>query len=243
MYARSRKTLKRIFLGLVVVALITGVFAITTDNTQALDESTVRVKLSVGTPDTFNFVLQGNYGVDQDPSLNLSTGSYRVWVDAGVLKLFAGSQLLYAGSEIYVQEKAPFENTYNYASIKTTRYGTNKYLGDIEFRYDRGHIDVINHVYLDYYVYGVVPHEMSNTWPLEALKTQAVAARTYAVRYMGGGSYDLVDTSANQVYRGFDETKTNAIQAVDETAKMVLMSGGALVPTFYSASKIGRAHV
>ena len=102
------------------------------------------------------------------------------------------------------------------------------------------HIDVINHVYLEYYLYGVVPYEMNDSWPIEALKAQAVAARTYASRYMGGGgSYDLVDTAANQVYKGYNASNTNAIRAVTETAKTVLKCDGALVQTFYTASNGG----
>ena len=243
MYVTSYRILKKIFVILVVVALITTIFAVSTNDIKADDQSIVRIKLSVGTPTTFDFKLQGNYTVKQDTSLKLSTGSYSVKVDGGVVKLYSGTMILYAGSSIFVQECAPFEGAYNYSTIKTTIYGTNKYLGNIEFKYDGGHIDVINHVYLEYYLYGVVPYEMSNTWPIEALKTQAVAARTYAVRYMGGGSYDMVDTSANQVYHGFDETKTNAIAAVKETAKLVLMCNGSLVPTYYSASNGGQVDI
>ena len=243
MYVTSYRLLKKIFVILVVVALTTTVFAVFTNETKADDQSIVRVKLSVGTPSEFSFQLTGNYTTEQDPSLKLSTGSYTVKADGGVVKLYAGTMLLYAGSSVLVRECAPFEGTYNYATLKTTIYGTNKYLGSLEFKYDGGHIDVINHIYLEYYLYGVVPYEMSNTWPIEALKVQAVAARTYAVRYMGGGSYDMVDTSANQVYHGYNESKTNAITAVNETAKLVLKCNGSLVPTYYSASNGGQVDI
>ncbi len=243
MYVTSYRLLKKIFVILVVVALITTAFAVFTNETKADDQSIVRVKLSVGTPSEFSFQLTGNYTTEQDPSLKLSTGSYTVKADGGVVRLYAGTMLLYAGSSVFVRECAPFEGTYNYATLKTTIYGTNRYLGSLEFKYDRGHIDVINHVYLEYYLYGVVPYEMSTTWPIEALKVQAVAARTYAVRYMGGGSYDMVDTSANQVYHGYDESKTNAITAVKETAKLVLKCNGSLVPTYYSASNGGQVDI
>ena len=127
----------------------------------------------------------------------------------------------------------------NYASIKTTTYGTNKYRGDIEFRISGSSLMVVNHVYLEYYLYGVVPHEMSNSWPIEALKAQAVSARTYAVMNMGSGTYDLLDTSASQVYKGYNESYGNAIKAVNDTAKQVLMCSGKLVQTFFAASNGG----
>ena len=243
MYVTSYRILKKIFVILVVVALITASFAISKNDIKADDQSTVRVKLSVGTTSDFSFQLTGNYTTDQDPSLKLTSGSYSVKADGGVVKLYSGGMLLFAGSSVLVRERAPFEGTYNYATLRTTIYGTNKYLGSLEFRYNSGRIDVINHVYLEYYLYGVVPYEMSNSWPIEALKVQAVAARTYAVRYMGGGSYDMVDTSANQVYHGYDSSKTNAIAAVNETAKMVLKCNGSLVPTYYSASNGGQVDI
>lgn len=243
MYVTRVKRLKRVFVILLVVMLITGIMAVRSENIHATDESIIRVKLSVGTPSKVDFTLSGNYGIDQDPSVRMTTGSYSLQVSSGVLKLFKGTTLLYAGSEVYVREKQPDEGSYNHATLRTTVHGTRDYLGDLRFVLDGSHIDLINHVYLEYYLYGVVPYEMSNTWPIEALKTQAVAARTYAVRHMGSGSYDVVDTTANQVYKGFDPAKTNAIQAVDETAKTVLVCDGKLVPTYYAASNGGQVDI
>jgi SpoIID/LytB domain protein len=86
---------------------------------------------------------------------------------------------------------------------------------------------------------------MSNKWPLEALKealkAQAVAARTYAVRCKKSASaaYDVVDTQGDQVYRGYNPGYGNCIRTVDETAKMVLKYNGGFVPTFYSSSNGG----
>ena len=67
---------------------------------------------------------------------------------------------------------------------------------------------VINVINIEEYLYGVVPKEMGASYPLEALKAQAVAARTYT--YMSMGSYkkwdfDLVNTVESQVYGGYDE--------------------------------------
>jgi SpoIID/LytB domain protein len=234
-----QKALKRILCLLVVAFLVVGILSAQLDQAQAADYSIVRVKLSIGSTSSFGFSLSGNYGIDGDPGKSLTSGSYTVKAQNGTLSLYNGSTLVCSGSPIKIVEKQPSSGSYNFATVKTTAHGTNNYRGDLEFRLSGSSVILINHIYLDYYLYGVVPHEMSNTWPIEALKSQAVAARTYAVRYMGGGSYDMVDTAANQVYRGYDPSKNNAIRAVDETAKTVLKSDGKLVQTYYAASNGG----
>ena len=238
-----QKTLKRILVLLIVAVLAVGVLAAHFDTAKAADNSIVRIKLSIGTATTFDFSLSGNYGIEGDASKSLNSGSYTVKAEGGTLNLYLGSARVCSGSAIKIVEKQPNSGAYNYATIKTTTYGTNSYRGNLEFRLSGSSIILINHIYLEYYLYGVVPHEMSNTWPLEALKTQAVAARTYALRYIGGSTYDMVDTATNQVYKGYNPANTNAIKAVDETAKQVLKCNGLLVQTYYTASNGGSVDI
>ncbi len=238
-----QKTLRRILILLMVAILTVGVLAAHFDTARAADYSVVRIKLSIGSPTTFGFSLSGNYGIEGDASKSLSSGAYTVKAEGGTLNLYLGSTRVCSGSTIKIIEKQPNSGAYNYATIKTTTYNTNNYRGDMEFRLSGSAIVLINHIYLEYYLYGVVPHEMSNTWPLEALKTQAVSARTYAVRYMGGGTYDMVDTPTNQAYKGYNPAHTNAIRAVDETAKQVLKCGDQLVQTYYAASNGGMVDI
>ena len=63
---------------------------------------------------------------------------------------------------------------------------------------------VINHVAIDQYLRGVVPAEMPSSWPAEALKAQAIAARSYALYriHPTTGTFDLYDDTRSQVYRG-----------------------------------------
>ncbi len=234
----KHKNGKRLFTIVLAALLITCLIAFYAPESLAAEQSVIRVKLSVGSVTTFNFKLNGSYGI-KGAGISLADGSYTVKSQSGALGLYCGSTLLYSGSDITVEEYAPASG-YNYITLATAKYGTNKYRGNLQFKLNSGKIDVINHIYLEYYLYGVVPHEMSNSWPLEALKTQAVAARTYAKRYMtGSGSYDVVDTSTHQVYKGYNEANTNAIRAVDETAKTVLKCANELVQTYYAASNGG----
>ena len=233
------KTLKRIMFLLVVAVLVVGIAAAQLDHAKAADKSIVRIRLSIETTTSFSFSLNGNYAISGRPDINLASGTYNVKLQSGTLNLYRGSTLICSGSSIKIVELMPPAGAVNTASIKTTRYGTNNYRGDIEFRINGSAIMAINHIYLEYYLYGVVPHEMSNTWPMEALKAQAVTARTYAVRNMSSGTFDMGDTSSHQVYKGYNPSLSNAIKAVDETSKQVLKSGNEMVQTFYAASNGG----
>jgi len=104
-----------------------------------------------------------------------------------------------------------------------------------------GTLTVINVLNLEDYVRGVVPNELSPTsFPqLEALKAQAVAARTYALRNRGGYAaqgYDICATPACQLYRGKGSEHPLTDQAVDETRGIVAYYGGALINALYTST-------
>ncbi|TDT50834.1 SpoIID/LytB domain-containing protein [Fonticella tunisiensis] len=116
------------------------------------------------------------------------------------------------------------------------------YLGSMTFKVSDNQVFEINTINIEDYLKGVVPYEMSNSYPLEALKAQAVAARNYALANMGkynSYGYDIDDTISNQVYRGYNSYYANAIRAVEETRGMVLLYGDKLVNAYYSASNGG----
>jgi stage II sporulation protein D len=106
----------------------------------------------------------------------------------------------------------------------------------------RGDMDVINVLDVESYLYGVVPKEMSPRWPLEALKAQAIAARTYALYQKDKSKdkeYDVIATTASQVYGGAGAEATTSNQAVDETTGMVLLYDGQLALTYFHANSGG----
>lgn len=109
----------------------------------------------------------------------------------------------------------------------------------------KGEVQVVNTVGMEEYLIGVVAYEMNNTWPLETLKSQAVAARSYvACKLSPKASYDVVDTASDQVYKGYDASNTNVIAAVQATAGEVLMSSsGAIVMGYYAASNGGQTEL
>jgi stage II sporulation protein D len=101
----------------------------------------------------------------------------------------------------------------------------------------------INYVDLEGYLYGVVPNEMSASWPEEALKTQAVAARTYAGRALGSYMYNgymLEDNQNSQVYKGYSSEDERSSRAVDETKGEMIYYDGELIEAFYHSTSGGR---
>jgi SpoIID/LytB domain protein len=113
------------------------------------------------------------------------------------------------------------------------------YRGILEVRPQPGKgFSVIDHVGLEDYCAGVLPSEMSASWPMEALKAQAVAVRSYALTRFGGHSsegYDVVDTVGDQVYRGITAEVPKSSEAVRQTAGMVLKKGKHILKAVFSA--------
>ena len=94
------------------------------------------------------------------------------------------------------------------------------------------------------YLLGVVPYEMGDSFPLEALKAQAVAARTYALsRRNAAQEYDVVDNTNDQVYRGKGSDNPVSERAVHETEGMVGVYKGKLATCYYTASNGGQTEL
>jgi len=101
-------------------------------------------------------------------------------------------------------------------------------------------LTAINYVDLEKYLYSVLGGEVYATWPQEALKAQAVAARTYALyqrQTRGNSTYDLGDTIAWQVYKGIESEAPPLYSAVDSTAgQVVTYNGKIILAAFHSSS-------
>ncbi|HYO79662.1 MAG TPA: SpoIID/LytB domain-containing protein [Thermoanaerobaculia bacterium] len=105
----------------------------------------------------------------------------------------------------------------------------------------RGLINIINELNFEEYLYGVVPAEMGPTIydEVEALKAQAVAARTYAVRNLGqfrAEGYDICPGPACQAYKGFAAEHELSTRAVRGTSGLILTMGGKPVDTLYTST-------
>ena len=114
------------------------------------------------------------------------------------------------------------------------------YRGAIEVLPDGGGVTAINVLGLDSYVRGVVAGEMPSSWPLEALKAQAVAARTYALATRKTtGSFDQYPDTRSQVYRGVTGESVRSDAAVAQTAGRILTYGSIPAVTYYFSTSGG----
>lgn len=119
-------------------------------------------------------------------------------------------------------------------------FNGSRYRGAIQLIADGDELLVINRLDLESYLRGVVPSEMSASWPLEALKAQAVAARSYTMTSLDPfAPYDLCATVDCQVYRGVAAEQPRTDQAVRETAGVVVSYAGVTARTYYHSDSGG----
>ena len=101
-------------------------------------------------------------------------------------------------------------------------------------------VEAINIVSMNDYLRGVVPSEMPAIWPIEALRSQAVAARSYAYRHLHPkNDFDVKPTTANQVYAGYKRERPASNTAVDSTANQVVMYNGNVANAFFFSTAGG----
>ncbi len=125
--------------------------------------------------------------------------------------------------------------------------GERQYRGRIEIgTYGNTSLKTVNVVELEEYLYSVVACEMTASWHMEALKAQAVCARSYAICSTGYGSstnidtpYTINDTTASQVYRGYNSEHERSIEAVKATKGQAIYYKGEPVKGFYSSTSGG----
>lgn len=162
------------------------------------------------------------------------TGSVITTNNLMVLK--DGSRVIMAFNEINPQI-APV------GSAETVTLNDRSYRGIIEFgRYNGSKITAVNVVDLDDYLYGVVPSEMPSSWEKEALKAQAVAARSYAVTSMSvhiKSGYNVCDNTNCQVYMGYGQEKASTNLAVDETSGIAAYYNGQPINAVFCSSSGG----
>ena len=126
----------------------------------------------------------------------------------------------------------------------TVEVNRRKYRGALAVHQTVGQtgLTVVNTLPVEQYLYGIIAREMSPDWPIEAIKAQAVAARTYALYSMNKherDGYDVCATTDCQVYGGMGSEAVRSSKAVDDTKGLVLHFEGKLIPAYFHASSGG----
>lgn len=201
----------------------------------ANDYSYVKVKLSTNNATSLTIYASGSYFVAENgAAFTGGTISLRSNYDGTMTLNHSSLGDVYTGPSIRLM-RAKMDKSAGYLQLNGYRYLGHFYFSVLSSAYLR----VVNEVPLAHYLYGVVGYEMSNSFPIEALKAQAIAAKGYALSLRMGGAYDIGDTSSDQVYKGFDASATSVISAVDSTISEVLAVNGSLLTTYYAASNGG----
>jgi len=162
-----------------------------------------------------------------------ATGSLQILSPSG--KRFAVKNIFRVSGSLVTLKNVRVGTGYHWAHEEDRTFR-----GDMEFRFDaQGKLTAINVLPLEEYLRGVVPAEMSSTFPIEALKAQAVAARTFFLYHFGKNHrMDPFDVCADvhcQAFAGMSKEDRRSDRAVAETRGLVLTFNGRLCSTPYSA--------
>ena len=207
------------------------------------DDGMLRVYLkSLSDPENLTIRLAGVYTVEHDAGFRFDRDTEIVLSDGGnAIYLCVGGLTLNMGDTLTLTRQAGGADENGMYIAESER--DNLYAGDLTVtRNEDGGLRPVLSIRIEDYLCGVVAYEMSDSWPLEALKAQAVAARTYAMQRKwnaGDRDYDLVDTTADQVYKGLDSDYKNVQQAVEDTEGVVGTYNGGFATCYYTASNGG----
>ncbi len=198
----------------------------------------IRVLLSTQSAQSMSIPVKGVYTLAQTQR-TFTDGTLTISASGSVVTVTHSTEgQLYKGTGATI-ERVNLSKEAGYLTIKTAA-GTRNYLGNLALSAYNGVLTLINRVPLSHYLYGVVGYEMSNAFPLEALKAQAIAAKGYALlRIRQSGTYDIGDTADDQVYKGYDPSYQNVINAVDATMSDVLYYNNVPLLCYYAASNGG----
>ena len=117
--------------------------------------------------------------------------------------------------------------------------GQRRYAGNLNIFIRNKDILIINVLGIEKYLGSVVGSEMPAKWPLEALKAQAIASRTYALKQKGNHLYDIDSTNKNQVYIGLEARTYKTARAVNKTRSLVLTYKNKLINSLFHSSSAG----
>jgi len=184
----------------------------------------VRLGYSAFQKPSYSFTVSGTYSAKEKNDITLTNGTFTVRNNASKIEILKDNDVLYSGSQITL---FPVE----YDRTHTIQLGSYKFLGNMTFRPNGSNVLPVNTLEQEDYLLGVVSSEMSDGWGstgMEALKAQAITARTYS----NGDIGDEIDNGQSyQVYNGYNENYANVQNAVDSTRKQVITYNGTPINT------------
>lgn len=248
----NKAVTRRILACLMILLLLSPIGALGTDAGDSFTPAegdapqNVRVLLTrLSGTERLDINLNGAYSAELgETTLMFGRGSdVTILLKNGRMYLYYMGMSVDGGTELTFQRHPDTAGTENGAIFANN---TAIYEGDLRLTVVESKIRILLTLGLEDYVKGVVPYEMSESFPLEALKAQAVAARTYVVSKAtanGKNEYDVVDNTNDQVYKGRRAEYAQAAKAVDETRGICGFYKGSLAMCYYSASNGGQTEL
>lgn len=227
---------------IICICILMGAGIPSRSNAATASLDTVRVKLSTNNATALAIGINGEYFINENGQIvSRGTITLRANSNGTVSAIHSTQGELYTGKSISLF-RTNMSPAGGYITLNSRNYLGHMYISVLS----NGYIRVINEVPLAHYLYGVVAYEMNNTYPIEALRAQAIAAKSYVLATVSqnpNAEYHIGDTSSDQVYKGYNSSYTNVIEAVDSTISEVLTVNGRILCAYYSASNGGETTV
>lgn len=229
--------MNKVFMSIVALTLF---FLFSEENAFAASgnpsEVSVSLKNYVGKAKEVTVTVDGEYKLSGESGFLLKKGStYKVKNENGVLVLYNGS------AKAKTLGSSGAFNPVKYGTDNVISINGRPYLGTMKFTIENSvYVRPVNQLPLEDYLKGVVPGEMFPSWPVESLKAQSIAARTFALKRI---NQTIDDTVSFQKYEGYIWSASaygNTNTAVNRTKGQVLEADGKLIDATYSSSNGGR---
>lgn len=236
------KSIKKIISTVIIFSLVALVASpalpATPADAASIPNDLVRVHLSsYGAPSSFSMNATGSHTIKENGAK--ISGAFTLKAVGGKIRLNDGGKEYTFSNEVNIL--AASDSVDHRIQINSGF----RFPGDFRVIEKSGGLKLINNVNMEVYLAGVLPYEVSDSWPDEALKAQAVAARSYAAyaiftKNRSSSESDLVNTTASQVYNGVNASNKNCVDAVNATSKQILKTpSGSYVYTCFAASNGG----
>lgn len=233
--------MKRVFCSL--LALIIFICDFSQINAYAAYKTLIRVGLAYGSSAVYSANIKSSGGFKAGQMVDLSFSGQSDITDTDITIQFKDNKYVVSNKEGKIVFETSSDNIAIRAKEKTITYNGNSYYGDFVFKANTSSkLTVMNYVNIEDYVKGVLPYEMSASWPIEALKAQAVCARSYVLGTLDKHKkygFDVCNTTNCQVYNGTSRADKNSNEAVEQTKGEILTSNGKLAVGYFFSSSGG----
>lgn len=228
--------MKKLFFTFFILGVLLGTVVAVAEVAQKenLPHKMIRVAI-VRDARELNLSIDGPYNfIDMETGKVIGTG-HRI-IKARVRLLDKG---IFMGMSVYPAKRLLIRPTKD----SFVKINNHDFRGEVLLmRTPNNRLTAINSIDIEDYIKGVLYHEVSHHWPMEALKAQAVATRTYALYKMEGShhsDYDVTNDIYSQVYGGKDSERYRTGLAVDRTSNQVLTYQGKILPAYFHATCAG----